>query len=355
MRIHVDRWQAIEVYDRLVDQYLQKGFPYNQPGVFPPQSIVPENLPLNGREYALYLFCSCYYMSGGIESDTAFRSLARMYHAQPDVFDPAFVVENGLEPDDIASVLSRYGLNYGAEKNSRFWVENFKRLQEFWGGDPRNLLSDTRSYEELCENIRNKGTSKVDRRAGMLGFQHKMVSMIAYFLTDTGLVRLPYTYPIPVDFHVIRVNLEHRIVRVTGRSKKINRTNELLQTLRDLSVWYCNLKGIDSNILADALWLLSKNLCRHNPGNSFRVKENRRLGKNYRGRKRQVVRKHIAWTRAQIHTYHRTCGNCPVENTCKLQIPAAHYYVRGHVSQEGMRAVPHQLGDVSEWSNVPLC
>lgn len=347
--ITVDRFQAIEVYDKLVDQYLRKDFPYNQPEVICPQVIRPKNIEEGTREHALFLLCSCYYMRGGIESDTAFYALRRMYEAEPELFNPEYVVSNKIDPEVISSTLSSFQLGYNSGVNGKFWVGNFRHLHEHWDGDPRKLFVGTTSYDELCRHILNKQNGKRERMgkyAGLMGFQHKMVSMLTYFLTECNLVQFPYVYPIPVDFHVLRVNLEHGIVDISRARKNITRSDRLLQTVRDLTVWYCHLREIPSNILCDCLWLLSKYVCRHHPGNMATVRDNPRYakeGKPYRGRKRRVTRRNFYWTKARIQTYQRTCGNCPVEKTCEYLVPSADYYVKGRVRIDGLRTKPPQL------------
>lgn len=76
--IEVDHDRVDEVIGTILAAYEAGGFPYNQDTVRLPHDPrhMPETLERGGREHALFLWASCYYMRGGIKSVDAFRSLS---------------------------------------------------------------------------------------------------------------------------------------------------------------------------------------------------------------------------------------------------------------------------------------
>ncbi|MBP9822008.1 MAG: hypothetical protein KBC81_00995 [Candidatus Pacebacteria bacterium] len=347
-RITVHRKRAERLYTALLDQLEQKRYPFNQEEVQVPQAphFLPKSLELGGRLHSLFLFCACYHMSG-IESEVAFFHLGRMYEKYPDFFRPEYIVKNNISADVVASALSEFRLNYKAYVNGRAWVDNSHKLHAYWDDDPCNLFRGTKSYNDLLRNIRNKGKAKIkdERYRGMMGFQHKMVSMLAYFLTDADLVQLDYLYPFPVDIHHLRIHIANKLVTIADDGPKTWYTKNLLGKIRKLSVWYCRKHGMtSSNKLADAIWLLSKYLCSQHPGNSATINRwpHKKGEKQYMGRNRKVTLNKIEWTLAQVAAYNRSCGSCEISSTCKTLVPAAFYYVKGTLQEAGPRLNPPQ-------------
>lgn len=56
-------------------------------------------------------------------------------------------------------------------------------MMERYDGDPRNIFKDVQDYDEALDLIRNDG-----KGGGFKGFQHKMTSMIIYYLQDDKLI-----------------------------------------------------------------------------------------------------------------------------------------------------------------------
>jgi len=104
------------VLNRLMAAFNNGQYPYNQPWARAPQ--IPENLPKNlilgSSEHAVFLFCLCYHMRGGIDSETATKSLAKLYDARPEIFIP----EKGMEqrPETITKYLQEVGLGFQSKE-----------------------------------------------------------------------------------------------------------------------------------------------------------------------------------------------------------------------------------------------
>ena len=79
MRVDIGKLEL--VLNRLMAAFDTGQYPFDKPWAKPPQ--IPENMPRNltlgSKEHALFLFCLCYHMRGGIDSITAIKSLAKLY------------------------------------------------------------------------------------------------------------------------------------------------------------------------------------------------------------------------------------------------------------------------------------
>ncbi len=286
--------QAAKVFDLLIKRLEEKGVPYNYALVPQADQLLPEAIRDNPKQRAIYLFALCLWMRGGVQSNTAAKALREMYETVPHLFDTAYYEDKGMEHtrkviEEVVTAFTKHRLAQRIGENSEGWVYNMRKLGKFWGGDPRNLMNDKPDFDVLVKRIMGKTRKdgeegkeffNEDKPEGFMYFREKMVAMIAYFLMDTGLVPLFYT-PVPIDFHVFRLLVANRIIVVKGYTEKesigVDFYNERTKALaRDITLWYCKLRKVSPVALCDALWLLSGNLCRNNPGNSGCVFDEKR-------------------------------------------------------------------------------
>lgn len=324
-------WERAElVLGSLLDAFEKHEFPYNQDSVRLPHDPrhLPESLPRDGKEYANFLWTVCYYMRGGIKSVAAVRALSEVYNQRPELFIPKIAMHE--DPEKIALLLRESGLGYRYTQISEFWVENAKRMNERWDGDPRKIFDGVDTYEQAIERVKNDGNG-----GGFLGFQEKMVSMIIYYLMDEGLID-EYLFPLPVDLHVLRVTIANELVRFEGYQEVENLfSKELLQKVRDLYYGYAQRYNVSPLRLCDAVWLLSESLCGKQPGN-VTYEPNGRTNRN--GRSTVLVAPELDVNNAmQREAYARSCANCPAESTCRWNIPGKIYYVQGELKRRGKR------------------
>ncbi|MBI2063012.1 MAG: hypothetical protein HYT61_02095 [Candidatus Yanofskybacteria bacterium] len=311
-------------------------YPFDKPWAKPPQ--IPENMPRNltlgSKEHPLFLFCLCYHMRGGIDSITAIKSLAKLYETKPEIFVP----ENGMnrDPQEITGFLREVGLGFQSREIGRAWVENFKMLVRYWDSSPVKLLEGVETYEEACERIRNKLVKKnriENKNSGFLGFQEKMVSMLIHFLMEAGFID-SFHFPPPVDFHVLRTMFGHEILLIEEWDKD-NYNKKTLSLIRELLSGYLLKYNVNPLRLCEAMWIISRTLCSQHPGNISNVGD-------YEARKTTIKPIDITWNRSQVNSYFRTCGSCPIERTCKFNIPSAYYYITGNIVIRGTRQKPPQ-------------
>jgi hypothetical protein len=330
--VHIDHDRAKEIFDRLTNRLTADQFPYSEMQL--PQTLVPKEAKESPVSWANFLWCVCYWMRGGIQSEMAFARMASFYLDKPNLFDFKYLAEH-KRPDKLRSRISgcleKHRLTLQKKVIPHYWLYNASKIANFWGGSPLGLFEDDPNFDTLCERIiQNKANSQSPN--GFYSFKHKMVSMIAYFLADAGLID-EFLFPVPVDFHVLRMLLAHEIIVVEGlgNSKDGLYVERVRSAAREVTHWYCCSTGKSSLRLADSLWFFSNTLCNKNPGNSTRIVGPRK------GRSTLLVSDPISWTDAQTSSWSKSCGSCPVHATCRWNIPAGTYYVNGKLVIRGER------------------
>jgi len=327
--IIVDYDRVEEVLTTLTTALENNQYPYNLDSVRVPQDSrhMPKNLELGTKEHAMFLFTVCFYMRGGTKSTTAVQQLAGMYEKYPELFVASLAKD--LDPKIIKPILAEYGLGFHGSVPKQ-WVHNAKIMDELWDGNPINIYKDVDTYEPCVERIANKPGGR-----GFWGFQEKMVSMLTYYLMDEDLI--PYfDFPPPVDLHLMRVSISNELVKFKGYGEHEDLySEELLSKMRDYFYEFAVEHKINVLRLADAVWLLSQSLCGNQPGN---VTLEPLGSKDRTGRGTFLVAQPVDINDSRQRTmYRKTCGGCPIESTCKFNIPGKYYIVQGRLIKRGER------------------
>ncbi|MFA5270135.1 MAG: hypothetical protein WC400_00760 [Patescibacteria group bacterium] len=299
---------------------------------------------------ARFFMAICFYMLGGVESDTAFIAVSLIFDLYPHIFLTDFASLSNYERDclqgEIEKILTEAGINRRSREVAKQWVYNFTKLDRYWGGDPRNLFKGKPNFDVLCQRLMRGHKFREDSPNGFYGFREKMVAMLAFFLMDRGLI--PYYHlPVPVDFHVLRITTACRLVKVeiieydddVEETSMVNLYRAAyLGAIRKLTYEYCVEHDASALRLCDCFWLLSRTGCRRHPDNS-----SRRVG-GHHGRKTVVAPIQYEWSEARVRSYRRTCGECPINKFCDQAVPARLYYDKGQLMARGDRSKPSQLG-----------
>lgn len=323
--VGLNRTHAYAVLDGLSEAYFNHQYPYSLESTQVPQDEknMPKTLERGGREHAMFLWNVCAYMRGGTDSGFAVSALGKLYDNRPELFLPETIL--AVSQDEIAKELNGVGLGfqYTAAKQ---WHQNSNLLLEKYDGDPRNIFNGVDNYDELVDRVKNKGGN----RGGFLGFREKMTSMAAYYLMEAGLVE-EFPFPVPVDIHVMRVSIANQFVTFPAAELPSNVLSEkLLQILRDLYLDYSVERNINAVDLSNMVWLLSDALCSNSPGNRVTEPNGRA---NRIGRKTLVLPTIVDPDNpSHVRQYDKTCGRCPVEHTCELNVlGGASYNALGRV------------------------
>jgi hypothetical protein len=393
LRFYTDKHQAKKVFDALIERLSLKGPPYHAAHVPQAQQFLPSNMARGSREQAIFFFMLCLWMRGGVESDTASRFLKEMFEKEPEAFIPEKYWGFGpeLTKKQVAQVtenLQRYRLGQRVDENAAGWVYNMRKLARFWNSDPRELMKDKPKFKILARRIigetgKDGAFVNEDNPNGFRFFREKMVAMIAYFLMDAGLVPM-FQAPVPVDFHVLRLLVANGVIRAHDKSIEkavgIDFMKSRVQALaREVTEWYCRKYRISPVALCDSLWLLSRNLCRFNPGNSGYATDDKRKSAlkatrnipddhpmldgidgiemngngnltaspdemtGLMGRRRYLG---LKWNRndllrsTKVRSFKESCGVCPLNGFCRYNISAAAYYTAGKLLPERLRFIP---------------
>lgn len=317
---HFDKLDTIT--EVLLEARAAHEFPYTLEAANLPQDEhnMPPELPRGGQEHANFLWATCYYMRGGIKSTAAFAGLSEVYAEEPELFDPVIAMHD--DPKRIQELLKSHGLAFSSSTIGPAWVENARRMTELYDGDPRNIFQYANRYEDVLFKIKNNGRGK-----GFIGFQEKMVSMITYYLMDSELI--PYfDFPLPVDFHVLRVSAANEIITFENVPDSGDIYDErTLGMLRNMYHDFSVTHGVSQLDVCNAVWSLSSAICGSQPGNIMLEPGDRNKRE---GRSTHIVPLPIDLNSpSQIAMYERSCRLCPIQRTCKHNMPSKLYYVRG--------------------------
>ncbi len=327
MYVFVHERRAELVFGTLLEALAANRYPYSRDDVRVTQDHrhLPDNLPLGGIEHASFLFVLCYWMRGGIDSIAAAKELAGLYQDCPRLFDFNYAAR--LDPEDTAFWLSQilivHGLGFNAKLIAGYWIENAKRIVECYGGDPRRIFDGVGTYNEALARVCNRG------QTGFKGFQEKMTSMLLYFYRSEQMID-DFMYAIAVDFHVLRLLVATGALRVENPPTNGNLLSpELKEAARSLSMRYTEAHDCTPLQLSDALWLFSGAMCSVQPGNTMLAPNGRQPGQD---RATRLVPLAVSFgNRTQRRAYERSCGLCPIERHCELNVPAAPYYNWGQL------------------------
>ena len=269
MSVTVNRKILFRLLDELLARRAGNLFPYTKKDAVIPQTIIPDDLRKDKRVLACFYFYACIYMRGGIESVQAFNALIRMWRKHPYMFDP--LEAQWLEQRKVKALLKRY-IGWDSEAASITWLENSRRLVQYWRGDPLMLIKGLRSYDEALRRIRNK-TSKIDQRqagtdgAGFRGFQPKMVSMLLYFYDWEGWLEKRFYYPPPADFHNFRLGFNQGAIVLSVWVETVRVSEKISILWRNATMDYLRARKADPVVVADAIWLFSLVMCGNSPLN----------------------------------------------------------------------------------------
>jgi hypothetical protein len=340
IRQNGDRYK--KVFQTLVQCLRDRRHPYNK--AWTPQPTV-DNLPRDvvwgSVEHAVLLMCYCFFMRGGIRSDTAIRRLNWGFKSHQNLYSPKYIGTQPMEQvcQEVGDMLTEYSLHYMLKETPGHWHYNLTKVHRHYGGDPAKMFDGVTTFEQACAILMHQGRKpSLDTPQGFQGYREKMVSMLLYFLMDAEIIP-KFVIPVPVDFHVLRVCLATECIIVEDQQPGQRLYPEKVAPIaREITTAFCDETGTRPDELADALWLLSGTLCRENPFNYVKK------GK-YKARKTVLTFANVTWTIEQVDAFRRSCSRCPVRLFCTGNWPSAPYYVRGELMKYKARTEPTDKQD----------
>lgn len=323
-----------EVLGELMRAYYTEQHPF-VPGVmeFPQEEHkLPPSLERGGIQEANYFIGLCNYMLGAAASLTMAERYVKLFEANSmSMFD--YSITQHMSEAEITTALQDAGLGFRSTEVPKAWIENAKRIQSLYDGDIRRLFETAGSdWRELHRLIRSKNGD------GLVGYQAKMASMLAFFLMRRDVVEY-FVVPPPVDFHVMRVFWSTKMVVPVdddGQEIQALKGNYILHyadRIRETLVQYELETGQNWLDLSDALWTQSRTMCRFSPSNSMSKGE-------YAARSTKLWQDPITWTPLQRRRYRMGCGRCSLQEHCTQALPSAYYYSWGELRLHGPRQSP---------------
>ena len=315
--VHYDRLH--EVTQALIGLQRNNEHPYSLPTAEVPnrsENMPPEHiLPRGSEQHAQFLWHVCYWMGGGIESNLAFKYLGQMYTDFPELFNPRYIVEQGITEDQIKEVVSQYpALNFNLERIKTFWIANAYKMVSEYEGDVRAVFKGAQSYRTILHRLVNKGGR------GFLGFQEKMASMNTHFLEDAGILTEPIPFPPPVDFHLLRLATSLGVLTFDNTKDGNIFQDKTIAVLRKAFYDYIITTGTSELELDDAWWRYSKLMCALAPGNAANVDRSA-------GRGEKSARGEVDFSNPVIlRRYAQSCGRCALNASCTLSVASGEYY-----------------------------
>jgi hypothetical protein len=245
-KVVVDHKRAKQVFSLLIEARRNNHPVYDGIKVPHQADMLPHNLSSNdGLAFSLYLFVLSFMMAGAVKSLTIASQLAKVHEKHPEFFDPAFMMSFSIE--DLEKVLRKAdGIRYRPYSFAKYWHENFIKLHYHWSGDPRKLFNEVESYDDMCEVMVNKGGFRLDNPKGFLGFQKKITSMFIFYMVDTGLVKPSWIFPVPIDYHYLRITIGTGVIRIEDSNQQLILDEEIAVSpritdpARNVAALYCH-------------------------------------------------------------------------------------------------------------------
>lgn len=354
-RVTTNPARVEEICTRLVGAFERDEFPYNIGTE--PQELIPPHIKVDPLKHSLFLFGACFFMRGTIQSDYAFKQLLAIYDLHPELYDPRFLSGSDID-NEYVFVRFKPFIKYRLFEIAKIWLDGFRRLQEDWDGDPRNIFVGVHDADELYRRAVNiqshsKWKKVPNKLRGFMGYRAKIANMLAYFLMEAHLVE-EFVTSSPFDFHNARVFLGGEAIVLEGDA--VYRYEDVADIGSGLVETYCRAHGVATKKVAAALWVLSTTLCRNAPGNRTlnrtKSKEgNKREGERHTLEYKPQQRKEQPdlliytpdWSDAKdVQEHELSCGLCPVRDLCTLNVASGFYYEDGSFrTQPRTEPLPH--------------
>lgn len=154
---------------------------------------------------------------------------------------------------EIARILKRQKVGVPGQ-SARYWPVVAWTFHTTFQGDPIKMFQKFPTISGIIAAKNVKGGDRIK----IPGFGPKILSLLALFYAELGLIRMPAD-AIPVDVHLQRIAEALGVIRYVGEGKP---TNELFEdALRLLFCEICSENNWSTENMSHALWFNGKYLC----------------------------------------------------------------------------------------------
>ena len=255
MHVRVNYEKAKQLAEKVVARLHAGVYPFNKPDLFPDAKVPPGIVP-GSLEHSLFLFHST-NVDSARSSEIVYQTFRDLAAKTP------MQALSALDLEELKRVLSEPFRSFGNPETARdnpiqILHHNARKLQQEYGGDPRNLLGA--DVEETIRNIcygQNKKDKFIQYREG------KAKLLLKNFIRFGIWPFSEFEIPIKVDRHNLRISLGMGVIEsdreiTKGRSEKINRL------LADVYLQVTQNERISAVELNDGIWALGKYHCIRN-------------------------------------------------------------------------------------------
>jgi endonuclease III len=163
---------------------------------------------------------------------------------------------NGTEAileTEIAQILKKQKVGVPGQ-SAAYWPRVAKTFYTTFRGDPVEIYRRFATISDILIAKDAKGSDRLD----IPGFGPKILSLLALFYAELGLIEMPID-AIPVDVHLQRISEALGVIRFMGTGTP---TNEMFEdTLRLLFCEICSENNWSTMDMSHALWFNGKYLC----------------------------------------------------------------------------------------------
>jgi hypothetical protein len=256
-KIITDYSRAVEISRAAVDMLHRRDYPFSLPQPFP-DAIVPEGINKGSLEHSLFLFYACNFDSS-MRANVVYESM-RGVASNIDLtllplMNPKMVLES-FKP-----YLRKMG---DPEKTLLDPINvahyNGRKLQEEYGGDPRNLLG--RTAEQTVHNICYGKSKKSGHKFKQYGIGKAALLMKNYVRFGIWPIS-EYELPIKIDRHLLRMSAGTKVVILPPETTR-GRIDGVVNVLTKLYQKVTSKEKISAVELNDAFWAIGSYLCVRN-------------------------------------------------------------------------------------------
>jgi len=218
------------------------------------ENQIPEGVFPLSREHSLFLFFTV-FNDHGMKSVRLYSLAKKLFHLQPEIFDPARVLATftGPEDPDLLAATGRYLSVRYPKVTAANWYVNSKRLCDLYAADPRNLFSSTAKAAELLDGITQ-----------FRGYGPKTGGMLLRAVIGLGFAKVTGLEEVllPVDIHDSRISFLTGMIRA-GDKRTVSPADYYrhVPQIQRMLLDTCNTLGLSWLNVDRALWIIGSRGC----------------------------------------------------------------------------------------------
>jgi len=258
VEIRINLKRTRQVVNNLLEMMYNEFPPFDKPGRFP-DAVVPSGVLEGSLEHRLLQFYGC-----GLDSMT------RADGVYPSIAAIAREIDlktlHQMSEVELIKRIRKHIPNLEMGRPVETLLQNSKKLQEEYNGDPGNILVGT-SDSQIQQTLRKIGEFRQFDEEGYGKCTLLMKNYARFGIWSLSASRIP----IKADRHVIRIAIGTRMVEYYREEKRAEdktvfgvRAEKLGKLITDAVLQVTKEDNLSAIDLDDAFWLLGSRLCSYN-------------------------------------------------------------------------------------------